>query len=129
MQLALMHESLTDALRECVTALGGPKKVGAAMRPELPADQAGQWVRDRLNPDRRELFAPDQLVWLLREARAAGCHAGMNFIARECGYADPVPIEPEDERARVMREFIEAQRQMQQLASRMERAGLLKAST
>jgi hypothetical protein len=128
MQLALMHESLTDALRECVSALGGPKKVGAAMRPELSVDQAGVWVRDRLNPDRRELFAPEQLVWLLREARSVGCHAAMTYFARECGYADPVPLEPQDERAKVMREFVEAQRQMQVLAARMERAGLLKGA-
>lgn len=55
-----------------------------------------------------------------------GAHAGMNFLARDAGYQDQVAVEPEDERARLQREFIEAQKAMLQMARRMERAGLLR---
>lgn len=128
MQMQLLHESITDALRECVHALGGAKVVGAALKPELAADAAGQWVRDCLNPERRERFTPDQVLWLLREARKANCHAGMAFLAQQCGYADPVPVEPEDERAALMRQFVAAQQSIQQLVTRMERVGLVKVA-
>lgn len=36
-------------------------------------------------------------------------------------YTEPQPIEPEDERAKLHREFIEASKQMARLAERIER--------
>lgn len=120
MQLGLMHESINDALREVVQACGGHKAVGAEMRPELPVDQAAGWVRDCLNPDRREKFSPEQVVFLLRKGRAVGSHAGINYLAREAGYADPQPVEPESEVARTQREFVEATRHLSKLAERIE---------
>ena len=52
----------------------------------------------------------------------------MTFLAREAGYQDPVAIEPEDERAKLMREFVEAQRALAGMAKRMERAGLMQVA-
>jgi hypothetical protein len=121
---ALFHESVTDALREVVQALGGFKKVGAAMWPEKSADAAGRHVADCLNPDRAERFNPDQVLWLLREGRRIGCHAAANFLMRESGYADPTPIEPGDERARLEREFIEAAKSVQAIGDRIARLGI-----
>lgn len=120
MQLSLMHESLNDALREAVQALGGSKKLGAIMWPELPLDHASNKVRDCLNPDRRERFNPDQVLMIMRLARQAGSHALANYIMREAGYADPLPAEPEDEIARMQREFVEATKALGQLAARIE---------
>lgn len=128
MQLELVHESINDALGFIVQALGGAKKVGAVMRPELPVDQAATWVRDCLNPSRRERFCPDQVIWLLKAARKENVHSAFYFIAQECGYTDPLPVEPEDERAKLQREFIQAQKAMTQLAARMERAGMLRSA-
>lgn len=123
-QPALFHESLHDALRDCVRALGEAKAVGHAMRPEKSMDDARTWLLNCLNPERPEKFDPEQILWLLREARKVGCHAAMAYIARECGYADPQPIEPEDERAALQREFIETGKALKSLLARMERAGL-----
>ena len=127
MQLELMHESIDDALGFLVQALGGAKKVGAAMRPELPVDQSAAWVRDCLNTTRRERFTPAQVMWLLRAGRQAGVHSAMHFIASEAGYCPPAPIEPDDEPAELQREFIAAQERMAKLVSRMERAGVLRS--
>lgn len=121
---ALFHESVNDALREVVQALGGPKAVGAKMRPEKGVDVAGRWVSDCLNQERSERFDPDQVLWLLRAGRAAGVHACANYLMREAGYADPVPVEPEDERARLQREFIEAAGVVQVIAERLTRVGV-----
>lgn len=120
MQYSLMHESITDALREVVQAVGGPKKVGVALWPELPIDQAAGRVRDCLNADRRERLNPEQVVLLGKMGRGVGCHAIATFLARECGYSDPQPIEPENEIARLQREFVEATKALGAMASRIE---------
>lgn len=125
MQLELMHETIDDALGFLVQALGGAKKVGATMRPELSVEQSSQWIRDCLNASRRERFSPAQVVWLLRAGRNAGVHSAMTFIASECGYTDPAPLDPEDEKAALQREFIAAEQRLSKLAERMVRAGVL----
>lgn len=81
-----MLENLNDALIDLVKICGGSKVVGLQMRPELSADDAGKWLRDCLNPDRREKLAPEQLVWLLRLGRERGHHDAMNFIGQDIGY-------------------------------------------
>ncbi len=90
----LFHETIADALRETIACLGGMKVVAARMRPELSADHAARWLSDCLNADRRERLCPEQLLWLLREGRAANCHAAMNFLAMDAGYRAE-PVEPE----------------------------------
>jgi hypothetical protein len=121
MQSALFHESLNDALREVVVALGGTKKVGAMMRPEKTVDEAGRWVNDCLNPDRREKFDPDQVLFLMREGRKVNCHAAMHFMCGDAGYMAAQPIEPEDELAALQRQFIETSKGVAAIATRIER--------
>lgn len=118
--MQLIHESITDALREVIQAAGGYKKVGAMMFTDIPPDHAAGKVRDCLNIDRRERFTPDQVMMIARLGRQVGCHALINHMARECGYSDPAPIEPEDEVARLQREFIEASKALTAMASRIE---------
>lgn len=119
-QQALFHESINDALKAAVAAMGGTKAVGAKMRPEMSPDHAGRWLADCLNGDRREHLSPERVVWLLREARVAGVHDAMTYLAGECGYAVQ-PVEPEDERAKLQRDYIEAARSMAKMAARIER--------
>ena len=121
---ALFHETLLDALREVVHVLGGTKAVGAKMRPEKGADTAGKWVSDCLNADRAERFDPEQVLYLLRAGRAAGCHAAANYLMREAGYADPTPVEPEDERARAQRDFEAAVKTLGTVTDRLARLGV-----
>lgn len=97
MQVDLFYESIEDALTAAVQALGGPKKVGAAMRPDRPVDEAARWVRDCLNGDRREHFTPTQVMWILRQARDAGFHSAMAFVTTECGYSPAIPRSDEQE--------------------------------
>jgi hypothetical protein len=106
-QPALFITDIYDALGDVVRALGGPKKVGAELRPEKPADEAATWVKDCLNRNRREKFDPDQVLWLLRKGREIECHAAMNYLAQQAGYAEPQPIEPETELAKLLREYLE----------------------
>jgi hypothetical protein len=120
-QTPLFCETISEALKEAVKALGGPKKVGEKLRPEMAADAAGRWLSDCLNPECRAKLDLDQALWVLREARKVNYHGAMNFICSDTGYANPQPIEPEDEKAKLMREFIEATKQQTRNVERLER--------
>lgn len=73
-----------------------------------------------LNEERQERLNPGHLVVLLRLGRERGCHAGMAYLAGECGY-QAAPIEPEDERAQLQRQYIESVKAQKQMIERMER--------
>ncbi len=91
LELGEFYESINDALQASVVALGGYKKVGPRLRPELPQEQAANWLRDCLNPDRREQLSPERVMLLIRLARQAGFHSLMQFVASDTGYrAAPV---------------------------------------
>lgn len=120
-QLSLYHEDAHEAARTVVNALGGPTKVGQAMRPELAGKPAAArtWVNNCLDPDRAEKFDIDQWLWLMREGRDVGCHALATQICRDAGYRDPIPVTPEEEQDQLMRDFIEAQRSLGRISQRM----------
>lgn len=120
-QPQLFIEDIHTALVDVVRALGGFKKVGVAMRPEKPADEAGRWLADCLNRDRRERLDYDQIIWLLKEGRRVGCHTAMSFISQESGYAQPVPVEPEDEAAELQRQFLASVQLQAKIVDRLER--------
>lgn len=89
------YDSLNDALKAAVMALGGFKKVAGRMRPEL--DTSEDWLRHCLKGDRRERLTPEQAVWILREARQAGFHGAMQFLSLSTGY-ECRPIEADKQK-------------------------------
>jgi len=118
---ALFHETFLSALAEVVAALHGAKTVGAALRPELGAEAAGKWLSNCLNHEHPQKLDPDQVLFILREGRKAQAHAAINYLLRESGYADAQPIEPEDERAKLQRDFLQGVQHLSQLAARLDR--------
>lgn len=120
-QNALFHEDFYDALRDVVKALGGFKKVGADMQPEKPVDQAGRWLANALDQNRPEKLDPEQVLFLMKQGRAIGCHIAAAYISAECGYSDPQPIEPRDEMAELQRQYIESAKIMKSISERIER--------
>ena len=122
-QPSLFHEDIWMALTDCVRALGGAKTVGHLMRPEKDPVDAGKWLLDCLSSKRNDKLCLEQVLWILREARKINCHAGATFILRDAGYADPQPIEPEDERAALQRSFVESVKLQRQILTRLESLG------
>ena len=114
-------ESLNEVLLECVKAAGGTKTVGAIIFPEKAPENAQRSLLDCLNEDRPAKLSPEQVMLVLRLARAKGYHDGMNYIASDLGYGTPVPIDPKDEAADLMRQYIEAVAEQRKTAERMER--------
>lgn len=118
-----VFQDLDDALGGIINALGGFKKVGCRLRPELEVkpDMAAQWLRDCLNSEKRERLNPHQVLMLLRLAREENYHAAKYWIDGELGYEQGRPLDPVDERAQLQREFIEAVHTSKQIAERIER--------
>ena len=119
-QDSLFCEDLRDALRDLVKACGGLKAVAHMLRPTQPLESAAGWLRKARTAGERERLDLDDLQYLLRLGREKGCHVGMRQLAREAGYTDPAPLEPEDERAALQREFVASARRMEALAKRIE---------
>ena len=116
-----MNESLNDALIECVKACGGSKVVGLALWPAKGVEAAQRSLLACLNPDRQEKLGPDEVMHILRLARERGCHVGMQYVTAALGYAEPVPVDPKDELAELLRQAIEANRETQRRQERIER--------
>lgn len=126
-QDVLFTEDIYDALKDVVRVLGGNKAVGIALRPELTADNAGDWLKDCLNPKNRHTLDPQQMMWILREGRKAGCHSAINYICDDAGYIRPTPLEPSDEMAELQRRYIDSVREQKRIAERLERLGNVRA--
>lgn len=123
-QIPLFVEDYNEAIRAAVQALGGFKRIGSELKPDLAPDAAGRWLSDALNPDKREVLPPSALAWLRRRARAEGVHVIAAYEAQDAGYAPPVQIEPEDERAALMRQFVQASKGFSALLQLMQRKGV-----
>ena len=122
LQIPLIHEDFSSALTTCVQALGGAKKVGVMLRPEYEEDpdKAARWLLACLNHGRDEKLSFEQVFKVMREAKQIGCHCAMFFITQEVGYAEPQPIEPDDEKARLRRDYIAAVKSIATIAQRLE---------
>lgn len=120
-QESLFHEDIFDALKTCIQALKGNKKVGSALWPDKPVGKAGEMLADCLNRDRAQKLDPEQVLWILREARKAGCNAGMFFIADACDYKRPEPIVTEEKEAELLERVEQVGEVFNQLLTEVKR--------
>ncbi len=121
MQTALFHERFEDALDEVMRCCGGRKKVAIELWGKVKSERDAHNLMDAcLNPERRERFSPEQVLYILKRGREVGCHAAMHYLNSEAGYAPAQPIEPEDEIAKLQREFIESVKEQGRRAERIE---------
>ncbi len=120
-QAALFHEDIYSAYRTDVQASGGFKIIGHKLRPTLKPDKAGEWLSQCLTADRPEKLSLEDQLFIKREARKCSSFAALTFEMQELCMSMPQPIEPEDERARLQREFISAVGQLKQIESQLGR--------
>lgn len=115
-----MYESMNDALIECVKACGGSKLVGVALWPAKGVEAAQRHLLACMNPERSEKLAIEEVVHLLRLARNAGCHAGMQYLSAELSYAEPQPVQPRDEADELRRQVLAMGKTLQATLNRIE---------
>lgn len=114
-------ECLNQALIDCVKAAGGSAIVGKKMWPEKSPDAAQRALLDCLSADRPAKLSPEQVLFVLRLARAKGYHGGIAFILNDLGYAPTTPIEPKDEAAELQRQGAELLAGLERVTTRLER--------
>jgi hypothetical protein len=119
-QEPLFFEDIYEAIRTDVMAMGGFKRVGAMLWPEKMADKAGEHLNNCLNRTRQEKLDPEQVLFIKREAKKRGSYATLFYEADDVGMTRGQPIEPEDERAKLQRQFIESTRLLEQMVGRMQ---------
>ncbi len=118
-QTQMFHEDIYDALKDIVRALGGIKKVAPELFPAKNGN-AESYLKDCLNPDRRETLDPQELLLLIKWGRDIGCHSAINYICDTAGYKRPEIVVVEDQHAELMRQYIDAVRASKAVADRME---------
>ncbi|WP_157062620.1 hypothetical protein [Pseudoxanthomonas dokdonensis] len=120
-QIPLFVDDYHDAVRHAVEAMGGFKRIGHDMKPDMTVEAAGRWLADCCNPDKREKLSLSELAYIRKAARQAGVHVLAAYEAQAAGYAEPQPINPEDEAAQLQREFIASVKALEALQARMAR--------
>lgn len=119
-QQDLWHDTLEDAVRAAVDAVGGPKRVASQLWPAKSLADARRYLLHCLDESRAEKLSLGEVEMIGTWARACGCHVLMAYLAKTWGYSAPQPVEPEDERAQLQRAYIQAVEQLTALAGRIE---------
>lgn len=108
----LFHDDFRDALRHAVKALGGVEAVGHDLWPAKSRKAAGSWLSDCLNPERPAKLELEEVVQILRMARARQIHCALYELCDAVGYARPPIVSPKtpaqqkaDELSRLADEF------------------------
>lgn len=118
-QEALFYDTLEEALSPAIDAMGGRKVVACDLWPRKPPREAHNRLNACLNSEKEDKFDSCDLVYLLKRAREIGAHGAMRFLCAQAGYAEPVPVEPQDERAQLQRAFIESVKTQAKIAERL----------
>jgi hypothetical protein len=117
----LFYDDEYDALRVAIQAIGGNKNA-ATLLWGVNYKGGEQRVRDCLNPNRDEKFSFRECMVLARAARDVNCHAVAVYFNAETGYAPPVAISKEDEKADLDRRVLEAVEGLQRLLTKRDAA-------
>ena len=119
-QQSLIRDSILEALRDDVDAAGGQKVIGLLLWPDKECPiKAGKHLANCLTEDRAERLTPEQVMFVIRKAREVGSFCTISFICDNASLTRPTPIEPENERARLQREFITAVGHLDQIKSQL----------
>jgi len=87
---------------------GGWKAVGHALYPKKTPAAAGEYLKCTVNPARAEKLDAEEIALIKKMAKAVNSYAAVFFECDDLGMSRPTPIEPEDERAKLQKDFINA---------------------
>lgn len=96
--------------------------VGHMLFPHKDPIEAGRYFADCINPNRKETLDPQELIWLMREAKRVGCHILHDFVCEESEYQKGLPVEAEDELADLQLKIDATARTFKEQIDRYERA-------
>ena len=122
-QESLFHEDIFDAIKTDIQRLGGNKKVGSMLWPKLSPEKAGEKLASCLNRARQEKLDPEEILFIKREAVRVGSLAILTYEAEFVSIHAPVIIEPEDEKAKLQKDYIAAAETIARIANRIQKLG------
>jgi len=118
-QIPLFVDDYYAAIRAAIEGMGGFKRVGHTLKPDLTVDAAGRWLADCCNPDKREKLSLTELAYIRKTARQHGIHVLTAYELQDAGYAAPQPLNPEDEAAKLQRDFIASVKALEAIQARL----------
>lgn len=121
-QQPLFCEDIYEALKTIAQAYGGSKKMGHELWPDKPIDKASELWSNCVNRTRLEKLDPEQVLFVLRIGREINCHAGIDYIAKDVNIKYEL-IEPENERAKLQREYVNMGKELIKLGEKIEGLG------
>lgn len=118
-QLPLVVDTLNDAIRDTARILG-VKRIAKELWPSKGEEAAARYLNDCLNPDREQKLSGEEILHVARRGREVGCYLITSFICADTGFAPPMPIDPDNQRAELQRQFIESTARLERLAGRIK---------
>jgi hypothetical protein len=118
-QPSLFVDTLNDAVRDTCRAIG-TKDIAKALWPKKTVEEASRYLNDCLNPDRPHKLDGEEILFIARRGREFGCHLITAFICMDTGYAPPTPVDPDDEKAELQRQFHADVERLERIANRIK---------
>lgn len=124
-QLELTPASLRTAIEDEIRDAGGWYAVAAVLYPEKyrdSPDQAERHLRNSVDPNHTQKLCvyQHQIIKALAK-KAKGRCASIVYDCMTHDYTVPTPIQPEDEKARVQREVVDAISSLRPLLAKLEK--------
>jgi len=118
----LFYDDEFDALQQMIAGSERSfKECAAFLRPDLKPESAYAWLKACVNPNGDQNLKFGQIVSLARFCKR---YDALLHMADELGHERPGMRNPEDEKARIQREFSEAWAQFQEMAEQARTAGI-----
>ena len=101
-QKQLFIESEASAIEALAQRIGGLKKLGCLMWPELLADDAHKLLLNKINPKNRAVFSSEDSRLAKRVGAQFDCHIYKWWCDDKTGYQRGQPSEPQDSDAELV---------------------------
>jgi len=113
-QSQLFHDTIFDAIGADIAACGGFKAVAGKLWPAENVVTAATKLRNAINPEQAQKLCPEEVLTIKHLACEAGSFATIQYEAQALSYRVEW-VQPEDEQARLQREFITTAERMESL--------------
>jgi hypothetical protein len=119
-QAELFYDTIYDAIHNAILSCDGFKVVAGKLWPAMKPSSAYARLKSCVDEHKDEKLCMEEVLVIAKLAKERGNHALMQYLGDELGYSIQA-LEPEDERAAIQREFVNAVERLEQIQQRMAR--------
>lgn len=114
----LFYDTVYDAIHNAILACDGFKVVSGVLWPAMKPSSAYARLKSCVDLHKDEKLDLEEVIAIARLAKDRGNHALMQYLGSELGYKVET-VEPEDERAALQRDFINAVETVSKIQQRL----------